>query len=81
MRVRVPTPARASSDAEAAPGGAAADDGDVRGGEALLAGGADAGEEDLARVAVGVRDGSAMGLARCCSGRGPASGGLAGVFV
>ena len=46
--------------------GAAADDGDVSLGEALLAGGADAGKEDLAGVAVGVGDGAGM----VCAGRG-----------
>ena len=54
MRVRVPTPARASKRCGGGSGGSAADDGDVGGGEALLAGGADAGEEDLARVAVAI---------------------------
>lgn len=37
--------------------GSAADDGDVCGGEPLLAGAADAGEEDLPGIAVGVGDG------------------------
>jgi len=38
-------------------GGSYADDGDVGVGEELLAGGADAGEEDLAGVTVSIRDG------------------------
>ena len=38
-------------------GGADADDGDVRGGEELLARGSNAGEEDLAGVAVLIGDG------------------------
>ena len=37
-------------------GGPAADDGDMGRGEPLLAGGADAGEEDLARIAVAILD-------------------------
>ncbi len=44
--------------------GPAADDGDVRGGETLLAEGADAGEEDLAGVTVGVGDGRRLSLGR-----------------
>ncbi|MCU1222894.1 MAG: hypothetical protein JWQ42_987 [Edaphobacter sp.] len=42
-------------------GGSAADDGDVRGGEHLLAMGSDAGEEDLTGVAVVVGDGGVRG--------------------
>jgi len=51
-------------------GGSAADDGDVRGGQALLAEDADAGEEDLAGVAVSIGD-RVGGRGRRCRGRGP----------
>ena len=61
MRVRVPTPARARREAVAAPVAPHADDGDVGGGEELLAGGADAGEEDLAGVAVVIGDAGGSG--------------------
>ncbi len=48
-------------------GGADADDGDVGAGEELLARGADAGEEDLAGVAVVGVDGAGWGPWRCGS--------------
>ena len=54
------------------------DDGDVGGGEELLAGGADAGEEDLAGVAVLIRDG-VRDAAGCGWGGGVGAGRCGGV--
>ena len=57
MRVRLPTAGAGKQRSGGRAHGSAADDGDMRLGEPLLAGGADAGEEHLAGVAVGIGDG------------------------